>query len=111
VEFAMDFRVGGQDRTMYRFPESSPFPGAPLLYETTYLDIVPERRIVYAYTMSVGGKPVSISLTTFELLPSLGGTELILTEQGAYFEGSGGAEMREAGWRGLLDQLAESLAV
>jgi len=109
-EFEMDFRPGGRDRALYRFPEGSLFPGAPLLYETTYLDIVPDRRIVFAYAMSLGGRCVSGSLVTFELLPSGAGTDLVFTEQGAYFENSDGPKMREDGWRKLLERLADHLA-
>jgi uncharacterized protein YndB with AHSA1/START domain len=109
-QFEMDFRPGGRDRALYRFGANSPFPGQPLLYETTYQDIVPSRRIVISYSMSIGGRCVSASLTTFEFLPSGEGTDLVFTEQGAFFEGSGGAQMREEGWRKLLDQLGESLA-
>jgi uncharacterized protein YndB with AHSA1/START domain len=108
-EFEMDFRPGGRDRALYRFPEGSPFPGAPLLYETTYLDIVPDRRIVFAYAMSLGGACVSGSLVTSEFLPSDAGCDLLFTEQGAYFENSGGPQMREEGWRSLLERLSEYL--
>jgi uncharacterized protein YndB with AHSA1/START domain len=109
-EFEMDFRPGGHDRALYRFPEGSMFPGAPLLYETTYLDIVPDRRIVFAYAMSLGGRCVSGSLVTVEFQPSGIGTALLFTEQGAYFENSDGPRMRQDGWRKLLDGLADYLA-
>ena len=109
-QFEMDFRPGGHDRALYRFGPASPFPGAPLLYETTYQDIVPDRRIIISYSMSIGGRCVSASLTTFEFLPSAEGTDLVFTEQGAFFEGSDGPQMREQGWRKLLDQLGEYLA-
>jgi uncharacterized protein YndB with AHSA1/START domain len=52
----------------------------------------------------------SISLGTVELLPSEKGTDLILTFQSAFLEGADGPEMREAGWRGLLEKLAVELA-
>jgi uncharacterized protein YndB with AHSA1/START domain len=38
-----------------------------------------------------------------------GGTRLVFTEQGAFFERSDGAKLREEGWRGLLAQLGKAL--
>jgi len=70
---------------------------------------VPSRRIVVAYTMTLGEQRISASLATFELLPAGRGTDLIFTEQGAYFEGADGPQIREAGWRQLLEQLAKEL--
>ena len=35
--------------------------------DTTYQDIVPEERIVLAYTMAVGGRRISASLATVEI--------------------------------------------
>jgi uncharacterized protein YndB with AHSA1/START domain len=55
--------------------------------------------------MSLGGQCISASLVTVEFLPSDMGTELILTHQGAFFEGADGPEMREEGWRKLLERL------
>jgi hypothetical protein len=43
-------------------------------------------------------------------LPSEAGTDLIFTHQGAFFEGADGPEMREAGWRKLLDRLTEEFS-
>jgi uncharacterized protein YndB with AHSA1/START domain len=60
--------------------------------------------------MAIEEKCVSVSLVTIELLPSDGGTDLICTHQGAFFEGSGGPAMREEGWRKLLDRLTEEFA-
>jgi len=59
--------------------------------------------------MAVADKCISVSLGTVELLPSKTGTNLILTFQSAFLEGADGPEMREAGWRGLLDKLAKEL--
>jgi uncharacterized protein YndB with AHSA1/START domain len=77
---------------------------------TIYRDIVPERRIVFSYTMSLGDKCFSSSQATIELLPTQKGTDLIFTEQAAFFEGADGPKMREEGWRLLLDQLALEMA-
>lgn len=109
-EFEMEFRVGGRERLRSRLGADTPFPGTPLINETTYQDIVPNRRIVTAYTMTLGDRCISASLVTFELLPAAKGTALVLTHQGAFFEGSDGPERREAGWKQLLEQLSGALA-
>jgi uncharacterized protein YndB with AHSA1/START domain len=103
-EFEMDFRVGGVERTRFRFNE-----GPACTNETIYQDIVPNRRVVFAYTMALGDKRISSSQATVELLPAEKGTELIFTEQGAFFEGSDGPQIREEGWRQLFGQLASEL--
>jgi uncharacterized protein YndB with AHSA1/START domain len=109
-EFEMDFRVGGNERTRFRSKEDSPIKGAALTNVTNYQDIAPNRRVVLAYTMTVGDKRISASLSTFEFLPTEKGTDLIFTEQAAFFEGADGPQMREAGWRELLEALARELA-
>lgn len=108
--FELDFRVGGKELAQYRFNATTPFPGVVLVSEGSYLDIVANRRIVTASTMSFGGKCISATLVTIELLRTEQGTDLICTHQGAFFEGADGPQMREAGWRKLLDQLAAELA-
>src|SRR5947209_2921542 len=49
-QFEMDFRVGGAERTLYRFKEWTPFPGVALTNDGRYQDIVMNRRIVTAST-------------------------------------------------------------
>lgn len=105
-----DFRIGGHDRTIFRMGEDTPLPGEAIVNDTVYQDIVPDRRIVFAYTMSMKGRPFSASLSTVELLASGQGTQLIFTEQAAFFENSDGPKMREEGWSGLLDSLGRELA-
>jgi uncharacterized protein YndB with AHSA1/START domain len=109
--FEMDFRVGGVDRLHYRFGPDTPFPGVILTNEGSYQDIVPDSRIVAASSMSIGGRFVSASLLTFEFRPSEKGTDLIFTHQGTFLEGSGGPEMRQAGWQKLFDNLAKELGI
>ena len=109
-EFTMDFREGGSELAIYRFKEGSPFPGVALRNQGWYLDIVPVRRLVTASTMSMGDRRISASLVTIELLPAGEGTDLICTHQGAFFQGSDGPKMREAGWRALFDRLGVELA-
>jgi uncharacterized protein YndB with AHSA1/START domain len=110
-EFEMDFRVGGAERTRYRFKEGTPFPGVALTNEGSFQDIVPNQRVVTASTMTIGDKRISSSLVTIELLPTDKGTDLICTHQGAFFEGADGPQKREAGWRQLLDNLAKELSL
>jgi uncharacterized protein YndB with AHSA1/START domain len=104
--FELDFQVGGAERTQSRMGPNTPFPGVVITNHTIYQDIVLNRRIVFAYTMSLGEKRISASLATVEFLPSDSGTSLRFTDQGAFFEGADGTKMREEGWNHLLDSLA-----
>ena len=108
--YEMDFRVGGREHYASRFKEGIPVvAGLSLKSENMYRDIVPDRRIIFTSTMAMEGKCFSISLGTVELLPTGKGTDLILTFQSAFLEGADGPEMREAGWRGLLEKLGREL--
>jgi len=109
-EFEMDFRVGGREKRRSRLGPNTPFPGTPLTNETVYQDLVPDRRIVFAYTMTVGDRRISASLATVEFLATQNGTSLVFTEQAAFFEGADGPKLREQGWRELLNRLANALA-
>ncbi len=109
-EFNSDFRVGGAERLRYRFREGTPFKGVEITNQGTYQEIVPNRRIVSASTMAFGDKPFSASLVTVELVPTDTGTDLVCTHQGAFFEGGDGPQIREAGWRTLIDKLATELS-
>src|SRR5947209_5476923 len=62
--FDMDFRPGGHQRVQSRFKPGSPFPGVALTNEGVYQDIVADRRIVIASTMSMDGRRFSSSLLT-----------------------------------------------
>jgi uncharacterized protein YndB with AHSA1/START domain len=104
-EFEMNFRVGGVERLRYRMKEGTPFPGVVVANEGTFLDIVPDRRVVLSQWMTFGDRRISASLITFELEPDGDGTKLVCTFQGAYFEGSDGPRVREMGWKALLDRL------
>jgi uncharacterized protein YndB with AHSA1/START domain len=105
----LDFRVGGIERAQMVMGPGTPVAGKTLLNETLYQDIVPARRIVTAYRMSMDGSPFSVSLATIELLPAGSGTDLLLTHQGAYFEGADGPDMRKTGWESLLARLVQEL--
>jgi len=108
-QYEMDFRPGGNETTLYRFRPGTPFPGVALTNTGTFQDIIPNQRVVSASTMTLGDHRISSSLVTFEFLPIATGTELRLTHQGAFYEGSDGPKMREDGWRSILDRLATEL--
>ncbi len=105
-KFESDFRVGGNETTVRRAKNGWTFTA-----NTVYLDILPNRHIVFAYTMSLDDKRISSSQATVEILPEGGAAKLIFTEQGAFFEGADGPKMREDGWRLLLEQLGRDLAI
>jgi uncharacterized protein YndB with AHSA1/START domain len=107
--FTQDFRVGGVQNLTYRLNEGTPFPGVAITNEGRFQEIVPGKRIVTASTMDLGGTRISASQVTIELLHTNSGTDLICTHQGAFFEGSGGPQMRKDGWISLIDKLANEL--
>lgn len=103
-EYTLDFRVGGRETSRFRFQG-----GPPMGNDTVFLDIVPDRRIVLAYTMTFDGKRTSVSLATVEMERTGDGTRLVYTEQGAFLDGADRPEGREAGCGQLLDKLGEEL--
>jgi uncharacterized protein YndB with AHSA1/START domain len=103
--FEMDFRVGGTERTVRRAKNGLAFTN-----DTVFRDIVSGTRVVIAYNMSVNDRRISSSLITYELFANGKGTDLIFTEQAAFFEGADGPKIREEGWSKLLDWLGNYLA-
>jgi uncharacterized protein YndB with AHSA1/START domain len=109
-EFILECRVGGRDRLVYRLGPQTPFPGVPIANEGVYLDVVEGERFVLASAMSLGDRRISAILMTVELAGTEeGGTLLTLTHQGAFFPGADGPQMREQGWRTLLDRMEATL--
>lgn len=104
-EYELDFRIGGRE-----FSRGGPQGGPVYTFEARYQDIVPDKRIVYAYDMHLDEARISVSLATVELKPSGEGTRLIFTEQGAFLDGLDTPEQREQGTGGLFDALGEELA-
>lgn len=107
--YASDFRVGGQETASWTMGNDTPIPGVVIASQALYLDIVADSRIVMGSNMMRDGTPFSGSLATFEFEADGGGTRLTVTHNGVFFEGADGPEMREDGWRKLLDALGEAL--
>ena len=100
----LDFRIGGHEHLSSTAPD-----GVDHIYDAHYLDLVPDQRIVYAYTMHLGDTRISVSLTTVELSAATNGTRLVFTEQGAFLDGYDNVAQREAGTQELLNSLGRSL--
>jgi uncharacterized protein YndB with AHSA1/START domain len=105
IEFGCEFHEGGRQTIQYKMGPETPIPGKIITNEGRYQQIVPGERIVTASTMKMDGRIFSASQVTFELVPTDKGTDLILTHQGAFFEGSDGPERRQGGWNKLMDNL------
>jgi uncharacterized protein YndB with AHSA1/START domain len=101
----MDFRVGGKEVNA-----GCPSDGQMHFFNAVYQDIVPNRRIVYSYELLFGETRVSVSLATIEIVAEGTGTRLIMTEQGAFFDGHDTPATREHGTGELLDALGAALA-
>jgi uncharacterized protein YndB with AHSA1/START domain len=107
--YELDFSVGGFERARYTYHNGSPIDGLPFLNEGVYLDIEPDRRIAIASFMSLGGRRISVTLATFELMPTPDGTKLTFIHQGVFFPPTDGPKMREQGWVTLLGRLSAAL--
>jgi uncharacterized protein YndB with AHSA1/START domain len=104
AEQTFDFREGG--RELKRFgPKDDPH----LVADTLYLDIVPPCRIVFSYSMTSRGAPISVSLTPIEISAEAKQTHLLLTEQIVFLDGQDNAANREEGLASMLDKIGEML--
>lgn len=104
-EHTLDFRVGGREHAA-----NGPEGGPRHIYDALYQDIVKDQRIVTTYTMREEDTLYSISVATMQFEPHGKGTRFVMTEQGAFLDGTDwGGPSREQGTRQLLDQLAASL--
>jgi uncharacterized protein YndB with AHSA1/START domain len=105
AEWELEFRVGGGEVSSGGSPG-----GTHHAFKSRFHDIVENERIVFAYDLLLDDQLVSVSLTTVEFVPDGDGTRLVLTEQGAFFDGLEDPAEREHGTGKLLDALARFLA-
>ncbi len=101
----LDFRVGGGEVN-----QGGPAGGPVYSFRSRYHDIVAAERIVFAYDLLRDDRLMSTSLTTIQLFPAEGGTRMLFTEQGAFFDGLDDPAEREHGTGKLLDALGAQLA-
>jgi uncharacterized protein YndB with AHSA1/START domain len=100
-----DFRVGGREYNAGKMDD-----GKAYSFDVRYYDIVPDNRIVYAYDMTMDRQRISVSVATVEFRPEGGGTQMVVTEHGAFLDGLDSVEQRQKGTEWLMDQLGEELA-
>jgi uncharacterized protein YndB with AHSA1/START domain len=100
----IDFRVGGRERI-----RTGPAGGTVHAFDGTFHDIVPDRRIVFAYDMRLDQRLISVSLATITVAPEGKGTRLTFTEQGVFLDGYDDVAGREEGTRIGLDNLQTAL--
>ena len=106
VDREFDFSVGGIETIEGRWKS-----GTVTRMDLVYHDIVPDRRIVYAYRMTIDGKVISVNLATLEFAAKGQGTSFTLTEYGSYLDGFEDKGGREHGTTALIDKMGETLPV
>lgn len=94
------FTVGGHERS--RMKKDSDTLAE---FDTRFLDILDNRRVVYSVSVSSGGAPMSCSQNTVVMQPEGTGTRLICHEQVAWLHGKSMRPEHEGGWATLLDRL------
>jgi uncharacterized protein YndB with AHSA1/START domain len=100
-----NFREGGRDR-FRSGPRSDPkFHG-----ETLYHRIVPNKHVISSETLDTDGERLTISLSTFDFEPSLGGTNLKLTVQLVSLAGPGMIAGYKGGNQSALESLSRHLS-
>lgn len=101
IEHRMDFRPGGEEVIVNRGPA-----GTIHRFHGHYLDIVENRRIVYGFSMDVGGQRLTASLATVQFHPDDDGARMVFTEQLVFFDGLQTLEDRREGTQVLFDTIA-----
>ena len=98
-----EFKVGGRENN---FGKVGPQRFA---LESVYYDIVENNRIVYAYDVKIDDAVTSVSVATVEFRAAGNGTELVMTEHGAFLDGLDSPDERIGGTEWVLDELGKVL--
>jgi uncharacterized protein YndB with AHSA1/START domain len=109
VSYELDFRVGGKEVLVGKMKPGTPIAGQVLTWAQTYQEIAENKRIVFTQTLDVGDRRISVALITAEFEGEGAGCKLVFTHQATYIQPADGPQMREHGWRVLLDAMANSL--
>lgn len=105
TEYSLDFRPGGQETYRATLPD-----GTHMTVYKSFLEIVADARIIFAYAMAANGRSLSASLVTVEFHEDGDGTRQVLTEQLAYLDGHEDRDERMRGTDEGLDRLELELS-
>lgn len=100
THYQLDFRLFGHETQRVLYPD-----GRVQQIEKVFFDIVPGRRIVFAYDIRLDARPLSVSLVTVEFFASRRGTRMVYTEQLIYLDGHEDRAQRLHGTEEGLDRL------
>jgi uncharacterized protein YndB with AHSA1/START domain len=101
----LDFRVGGSESNRVVEPD-----GTVHAMNARFMDIFPDRRIVYVYEMRLDQAHISVSLVTVRFEAQGSKTLMTFTEQVTFLDGHGDVEERREGTEVGLDRLEPMLA-
>jgi uncharacterized protein YndB with AHSA1/START domain len=108
LEDTFDVRIGGIEVIRWRTPE-----GVEHGFRAHYLDVVPDRRIIYAYAMNTGSVQPSAALATVEFVGKRTKTKMTYTEKAAFLDAAdaeGRSRGTEMGFERLVLAIESSLA-
>jgi len=104
TERSMDVRPGGREVAVGKWKS-----GMTTRFDAAYFDVVPDRRLVYAYEMHIDARKISVSLACVEIEPHPVGVKLKVAEQAVFLDGYDDNGSRERGTNMLMDKLVASL--
>jgi uncharacterized protein YndB with AHSA1/START domain len=104
VEREMDVRPGGRELAVGKWKS-----GLTTRFDAIYFDVVPDRRLVYAYEMHIDARKISVSLACVEIEPHAVGVKLKVSEQAVFLDGYDDNGGREHGTNALMDRLVASV--
>lgn len=79
--------------------------GPSYLNENRYLEILPEKRIVYASLLRTAGTLTFAGTVTVMFEQVKDGTRMRLVEHGVYFDGHDKVDDHDEGWRSMLEAM------
>jgi len=104
TSYQLDFKIGGKEYSVGKFHD-----GITHEFCATYYDIVPNKRIVYAYEMYLDKKRISVSVATITLKEDGDLTVFKLHESGVFLDNLDKSESRLAGSNMLMDSIVAKL--